>query len=513
MSTKAIVRCIFKRRKEGELTLIPGEVITVNSQDIYSGWYEGMNSNGEYGLFPGQNVELLMDSVPAIKIEETCAADSHYEEIDVVELRSKNSYSNSDTSVESIDQVYEVITHEAEDKRSSNESTPKRITRLYHFTKTEAEPFIAGKTVKTATKIKLTFNENGASWVYPIVPLECTITNPQIETKYSGMKKYISYQITPNDTNISVYHRYKHFDWLYCRLIEKFGSIIPIPLLPEKDIPWRYSDDFVQARMGGLQAWINRISRHPIISHSEIFQHFIRRRDEKDWKSGKRNAEKDEAVGGMIFSEIMPSSEFRLLNGEEPEKYLTFAKCMGESVRSLITVTEEHMARCTGSLKSEYIKIGKAFSDISASFAKSTYLGKESIGNALAFVGKTYDDIGNVYFDQPKQGVHCLLEISKEYKGLLACFPDIINILKGAIEKAHEYEKLAQVNKVTMKEKEAIVFKAGVVSSTIQAEINHFNRELTNDYKETIQHFLYEQVQMYSKITDKLREAYARFEF
>ncbi|XP_078416310.1 sorting nexin-9-like isoform X2 [Cetorhinus maximus] len=497
MSTKAVVRCIFKRRKVSELTLIPGEVITVTNQDNDSGWYEGINSNGERGLFPGQNVELVMDSVPAVEIEETCAAESNYEEIDVVEFRSKNSNSYSDTS-ESIDQDYEMIIPQPEDKRSSNESTPKRISRLYHFTKTEAEPFIAGKTVKTTTKIQLTFNENGASWVYPIVPLECMIANPQIETKYSGMKKYISYQITPNDTSVSVYHRYKHFDWLYCRLIQKFGSVIPIPLLPEKDIPWRYSDDFVQARMCGLQAWISRISRHPIISQSEIFQHFIRRKDEKEWKAGKRSAEKDEAVGGMIFSEIMPSSEFRLLDGEETEKYLTFAKCMGESVRNLVTVTEEHMARCTG-MKSEYLKIGKAFSNFSASFAKSTYHGKGSIGNALSFVGKTYDDIGNLYFDQPKKDVHCLLEISKEYKGLLTCFPDIIHVLKGAIEKAHEYEKLSQANKVTVKEKEAIVFKARIVSSAIQAEINHFNHELTNDYKETIQHFLYEQVQMYNK--------------
>ncbi|XP_067897178.1 sorting nexin-9-like isoform X1 [Heterodontus francisci] len=512
MPTKAVVRCIFKRRKEGELTLIPGEVITVTNQDNDNGWYEGINSNGEHGLFPGQNVKLVMDSMPDVGIEETCDADSNYEEIDVVELRSKNSNSYSDTS-ESIDQDYEMIIPEPEDKRGSNEPTPKRLSRLYHFTKPEAEPFIAGKTVKTTTKIQLTFNENGASWVYPVVPLECTVTNPQMETKYSGMKKYISYQITPNDTNVSVYHRYKHFDWLCCRLIEKFGLVIPIPLLPEKDIPWRFNDDFVQARMGGLQAWISRISRHPVISQSEIFQHFIRRRDEKEWKVGKRTAEKDEAVGGMIFSEIMPSSEFRLLDGEETEKFLTFAKCMGESVRNLITVTEEHIARCTGTVKSEYLKIGKAFSDFSTSFAKSTYHGKGSIGNALSFVGKTYDDIGNLYFDQPKKDVHCLIEISKEYKGLLTCFPDILNVLKGAIEKAHEYEKLAQADKVTMKEKEAIVFKAGIVSSAIQAEINHFNHELTNDYKKTVQHFLYEQVQMYNKITDKLREAYARFEF
>ncbi|XP_078264889.1 sorting nexin-9-like [Rhinoraja longicauda] len=512
MSSKAKVRYYFKRRKEGELTVTPGEIITVTYQDKDNSWFEGINSNGEQGLFPGKYVELMMDTVSHPEIEETCDVDSNYEELDAVELRSKKSSSYSDTS-ESIDQDYDTIIPGPEDKRGSNEQSPKRANRLYQFTKGEVEPFISGNTIKTTMKIHLVFNEDGPSWVYPIVPLECNITSPQIETKYSGMKKYISYQLTPNDTNVSVYHRYKHFDWLYGRLLEKFGSAILIPSLPEKDIPWRFSEDFIQSRMGGLQTWISRISRHPVISQSEIFQHFIRKRDVKEWKSGKRVAEKDEAVGGMIFSEIMALSQFKLLDGEEADKCLTFAKCMGESVRNLISVTEEHMAHCTGTLKSEYIKIGRAFSDLSASFDKSTYHGKGSIGNALSFVGKTYDDIGNLHFDQPKKDAHSLIEISKEYKGLLTCFPDIMSVLKGALEKAHEYEKLAHANKVTLREKEAIVYRAGIVSSVIEAEINHFNHELTSDYKVTVQHFLYEQVQMYNKITDKLREAYARFEF
>ncbi|XP_059824678.1 sorting nexin-9-like [Hypanus sabinus] len=484
----------------------------MSSKDNDNGWYENISFNGEHGLSPGNNVELLMGAVSHPETDETCDIDSNYEELDTVELGSKKSSSYSDTS-ESIDQDYELITTEPEDKGGSNTQSSKRSNRLYQVTKTEAEPFISGKTVKTTTKIQLVFNEHGASWVYPIVPLECSVTNPQLETKYSGMKKFISYQITPNDTTVSVYHRYKHFDWLYGRLLEKFGSAIPIPLLPEKDVPWRFSEEFIQARMGGLQIWINRISRHPVISQSEIFQHFIRKNDEKEWKIGKRIAEKDEAVRGMIFSEIMPSSEFKLLDGEDAEKYLTFAKSMGESVRNLVAVTEEHLARCPGTLKSEYTKIGKAFLDLAASFGKNSFHGKGSIENALSFVGKTYTDIGNLHFEQPKKDFHSLIEINKEYKGMLTCFPDILNVLKGALEKAHEYEKLAHTNKVTLKEKEAVVFRAGVVSSAIEAEINHFNHELTSDYKIAVQHFLYEQVQMYNKITDKLREAYARFEF
>lgn len=35
--------------------------------------------------------------------------------------------------------------------------------------------------------------------------------------------------------NIQVSRRYKHFDWLHERLVEKF-SLIPIPPLPDKQI-------------------------------------------------------------------------------------------------------------------------------------------------------------------------------------------------------------------------------------------------------------------------------------
>lgn len=37
-------------------------------------------------------------------------------------------------------------------------------------------------------------------------------------------------------TNKPVNHRYKHFDWLYERLLDKFGSAIPIPSLPDKQV-------------------------------------------------------------------------------------------------------------------------------------------------------------------------------------------------------------------------------------------------------------------------------------
>lgn len=44
------------------------------------------------------------------------------------------------------------------------------------------------------------------------------------------------------NTNRPVNHRYKHFDWLYERLLDKFGSAIPIPCLPDKQVTGRESN-------------------------------------------------------------------------------------------------------------------------------------------------------------------------------------------------------------------------------------------------------------------------------
>jgi sorting nexin-9/18/33 len=51
----------------------------------------------------------------------------------------------------------------------------------------------------------------------------------------TGLKSFIAYQLTPSLNNIQVSRRYKHFDWLHERLVEKF-CIIPIPPLPDKQI-------------------------------------------------------------------------------------------------------------------------------------------------------------------------------------------------------------------------------------------------------------------------------------
>ena len=127
-------------------------------------------------------------------------------------------------------------------------------------------------------------------------------------------------------TNRPVLHRYKHFDWLYERLLYKFGSAIPIPSLPDKQVtgktlvlhhpltilntfpavseemsllpgifnpfplpslphsvPGRFEEEFIKMRMERLQGWMTRMCRHPVVSNSDVFQLFLTYKDEKVW--------------------------------------------------------------------------------------------------------------------------------------------------------------------------------------------------------------------------------------
>lgn len=55
----------------------------------------------------------------------------------------------------------------------------------------------------------------------------------------------------------------------------------PLTLPVSPVLVGRFDDDFIRMRMEGLQAWMTRMCRHPIVSQSEVFQLFLTHRDEK----------------------------------------------------------------------------------------------------------------------------------------------------------------------------------------------------------------------------------------
>ncbi|XP_020665294.3 sorting nexin-9 isoform X1 [Pogona vitticeps] len=388
------------------------------------------------------------------------------------------------------------------------------LNKFPGFAKPGVEQYLLAKQLaKPKEKIPIIIGDYGPMWVYPTSTFDCVVADPKKGSKMYGLKSYIEYQLTCTNTNRSVNHRYKHFDWLYERLLIKFGSAIPIPSLPDKQVTGRFEEEFIKMRMERLQAWMTRMCRHPVISESEVFQQFLSFRDEKEWKTGKRKAEKDEIVGVMVFSTMEPEApDLDMIEIEQKcDAVGRFTKAMDDGVKELLTVGHEHWKRCTGPLPKEYQKIGKALQGLALVFSTSGYQGESDLNEAITEAGKTYEEIASLVAEQPKKDLHYLMETNHEYKGFLGCFPDIIGAHKGAIEKVKEGDKLIATSKITPQEKQNMLKRASTMSYALQAEMNHFHSNRIYDYNSVMRLYLEEQAQFYETIAQKLRQALSRF--
>ncbi|XP_063079465.1 sorting nexin-9b isoform X2 [Engraulis encrasicolus] len=385
----------------------------------------------------------------------------------------------------------------------------------FPFSRSGPELYLLTKSApKGKERLLVYMGDVGPIWSYPEAALDCVVADPKKGTKMYGLKSYIEYQVTPNTTNRPVNHRYKHFDWLYERLLEKFGSAVPIPSLPDKQVTGRFEEEFIKMRMERLQGWMTRMCRHPVVATSDVFQLFISYKDEKDWKLGKRKAEKDEAVGAMIFTTIEPEGlpDLDLIEVEHKcEQFSRFTKAMDDGVKDLLTVGQEHWKRCTGPLPKEYQRIGKGFQNLSSVFNSSGYEGEATLTDALSEAGKTYEEIALMVAEQPRKDLHFLMETNNEYKGLLGCFPDTIGVHKAAIDKVKEGDKLVAAGKITAPDKVTMAKRASTMSYSLQAEMNHFHSNRIYDYNRVMRLYLEEQAKFYETIAQKLRTAHSHF--
>uniref|UniRef100_A0A8C6KSE5 Sorting nexin n=1 Tax=Nothobranchius furzeri TaxID=105023 RepID=A0A8C6KSE5_NOTFU len=528
-----------------ELTVREGETVTITNQSIGGGWIEAQNSKGQVGLVPEDYIEVRFsdsDTADVLQFffDSACLSFLTVSSLCVLQASNGNdpwSVWNADSSggfnnnwasnpegtpadpwgsaSQGHPQAYQGPGAELDEwddewddmkstggyaESESGESgaiqrggTSMKISlnKFPGFSKSGPELYLLCKQLpKEKEKLTIYMGEVGPVWSYPDTQLDCVVADPKKGSKMYGLKSYIEYQIT--------------------------ASVIPVPMNRYRlfsMVLGRFEEEFIKMRMERLQGWMTRMCRHPIISSSEVFQLFLTYKDEKDWKTGKRKAEKDETVGVMIFSTIEPEApDLDPLDVEKKcEQFSRFTKAMDDSVKEILTVGQEHWKRCTGPLPKEYQRIGKAFQNMSTVFTSSGYQGESTLTDALTAAGKTYEEIAQLVAEQPKKDLHFLMETNNEYKGLLGCFPDTIAVHKAAIEKVKEGDKLVGTNKITAQEKGTMAKRLSTMSYALQAEMNHFHNNRIYDYNRVMQLYLEEQVTFYETIAAKLRQAHSQF--
>uniref|UniRef100_F1KW84 Sorting nexin n=1 Tax=Ascaris suum TaxID=6253 RepID=F1KW84_ASCSU len=554
------VRAVYEfeaQPNSGELSISVDEVLTVLREGIEGGWLEGRNSRGQLGLFPESYV-VKIDPTPAAPVECPPALPAH----------SLPPTTNDDNwgfppatpahmSAPVFQQPVQTIrpsypsagtpsgTHEEDDfddwseddeelaetlgnatgvakgtvsrSRSAGAETltakqgtvrMKNINRFSNFVKSGMESFVLSSTkmtTKPEERHEIILTEKGPEWAPLTQRYTCTVDKPKKESKLKGLKSFIAYSVTSSLSGIQVSRRYKHFDWLHEQMSAKY-LLIPIPPLPEKQVAGRYEEDLIEHRKNILQLWVNKVCRHPVLSKSDVWIHFLTCTDEKQWKNGKRKAEKDEYVGGnFLHCVTVPTQSLDSNRAEhQVEGFARVVRSLDDSVRVMYDrVTETHK-RLAGPYRSNWQKMAAAIAGLGHSFELDSSPSNQIVTAALKETAHVFHKIGDEHEESAKRDLDPLLDCLYSYKGLLAGMPDIVNVHKSAMSKLRENERLSMEGKVSTAEADRIRTRVDSISYAVLAEIEFQHRERGEDFKRMMATYLERQAAFYDGIGKQL---------
>ncbi|CAP36157.2 Protein CBR-LST-4 [Caenorhabditis briggsae] len=387
----------------------------------------------------------------------------------------------------------------------------KNINRFSNFVKSGVEAYVIGDS-KTSTPIserhEVVINQGIIQWKPIQQYYTCVVDKPKKESKLKGLKSFIAYSITSSLTNIQVSRRYKHFDWLHEQLSAKY-IFIPIPPLPEKQVAGRYEEDLIDHRKHILQLWVNKICRHPVLSQSEVWLHFISCTDEKDWKSGKRRAEKDEYIGGSFLNCITVPQQPLDPNAvdQQVERFQRSVKTSEEAMRVMQERMNMFQKVFAGPVKQNWQKMGSAFKTLQQSFEIDETVASRLLTDALAHTASEYHEIGQVFDAHTKNDMEPVLENLYSYKGTVQNVPDIIHVHRQALQKFRESE-----GRLSSMEAEKMKQRIDAMSYAVIAEIQHQTAEKVEDLKSTMGTYLKRQAAFYQDVASKLGALSARYD-
>ncbi|KAG2467777.1 hypothetical protein GTO96_0015535, partial [Polypterus senegalus] len=233
-----------------ELTVKEGETVTITNQEIGGGWLEAKSNKGEVGLVPEDYVEIIVSPAPTGSASvdllgfdafstpsESNAFPSNQVDI-VVSVAHSGAPENLIPPVAAPDQGNSTndpwTTWNADASGQSADSwglkpekpEPPKVNPANNWKTTEYGHPQAYQGPGAADD-----DEWDDDW-YDSKPSGASV-DPEsgdaggINRGASSMKMAL---------NKPVNHRYKHFDWLYERLLDKYGSAVPIPSLPDKQV-------------------------------------------------------------------------------------------------------------------------------------------------------------------------------------------------------------------------------------------------------------------------------------
>jgi len=473
-SAKAVALYEYTGNDTGELSFREGEIISVTNQNDNDGWWEG-ELNGKKGWFPATYVQIQgVVTTPPPPVQQ------------------QQQFDDDDD-----DKDYKSSTKPSNIRYSSS-------TNLQDWSAPIDETITQFYTIK-----------RGMYWDESETRFLIIIGSPEKKSKFSGIKKYTAYEIETQGIsgNGRVSRRYKHFDWLRERLVEQFPALA-IPSLPEKQFGGRFEEEFIETRRRLLARWMNRLAFHPLIRSAKVFHHFLQTEDYKDWKAGKRTAEKDKTRGRVFFNSIV-FEEFPADGEEQIDKYKKYSVTMEKNFKLLVAAGEHLMVAQKNSVAGSLVRFGQAISTLAISGEAGTMCWRgncdecHALTNAFNQMVVTNNMISTEHREQSKKDVINVIDTFREYQRLLHSTADA---LKPQEHIAHQYHSLN--NKAAQEDTIKIAQMRKNHESALAAalaETQQFHYERLVDFKQVMVEHINQQIQFHQKITQYWQDLLPHF--
>ena len=218
----------------------------------------------------------------------------------------------------------------------------------------------------------------------------------------------------------------------------------------------------IEHRIVILQRFADRICRHPVLSNSEVWKHFLIQVDEKEWTQGKRKAEADPNVGHFFLTDVNVHSineETKKIVVENIRKFSNGITKFHNAVKNMKSVANEQISKHKQKHANDYEEIGKAFSLLGSAMSE--------LAPCFIQIGASYQEMSRMWDRQVSKDWEPMLLIMQEYKGLAEGWQSIMG----------EYEK----------EKDSPHVQNDKYRIAIEAEATNFKHELSMDMANTAQ--------------------------
>ncbi|VDC02799.1 unnamed protein product [Peniophora sp. CBMAI 1063] len=433
----------------------------------------------------------------------------------------------------------------------------------------EEEPEASGSTPRRVSEADRHFVDAGPSWRAKVPPFRIMVHSP---SKRASMLSgsFTVYSVTSlfhlpkseaedadgsdadeeaHATRITVHRRFSHFVVLHTALTRRLPGIA-LPPLPEKQYAGRFNDDFVEARRGDLERYLQKVVRHPVARYAEILTFFLGCESDTEWKRQLPRHLALPPAGPTFYANVF-HPEFNVDADEAGDVVYRFEahiKAVGKGVQGLRSVFGQTRQARTEMSKAERLLSYSLFSLVTGKQLAMTHAedvesdeeeepddpieaakrrarkGKSVVNQAGAWcwkdncqqclkltkalvkTGETLQSVADLYDDHARRTQLHTHDMLKTVAHPSPIYAPVIDTHKNALR------RYAESARGTDAKDEQVAARCETVLNTTMAEIETYHTQKVEDFSNVAKEHLDGEIDFYEQVLVRLRTARSTFE-